>query len=75
MERACVVGEFNHWDVNANPMKRMKDGSLSLSMEIPAGREYRFRYFVNQQIWFNDTEADGYEYCPFAGADNALLRI
>ena len=75
MRQACVVGEFNNWNVGASPMKRLKDGSLSLLMEIPVGHEYRFRYLTDLQHWINEPEADGYEYCPFAGADNSLLNI
>ncbi len=72
---ASVVGEFNDWNTEAAFMKPQKDGSLSVMLEIPAGREYRFRYFVDNQRWMNEAQADGYEYCPFAGTDNSLLNI
>ncbi len=72
---ASVVGEFNDWNAEAAPMKPQKDGSLSVVLEIPAGREYRFRYFVDYHRWMNEAQADGYEYCPFAGTDNSLLNI
>lgn len=71
----CVVGEFNDWSHSANPLKRLKDGSFSGMVEIPAGKEYRFRYLVDRQHWINEAQADGYEYCPFAGTDNSLLNI
>lgn len=70
-----VVGEFNGWDVASHPMKRLKDGGFSLQMNIPSGKEYRFRYFVDNARWANEPEADGYEYCHFAGCDNSLLNI
>ena len=71
----CVVGEFNEWDPAAYPLKLQKDGSLSAEFEIPIGREYRFRYLVDKNRWLNDSQADGYEYCPFASCDNSLLNI
>jgi 1,4-alpha-glucan branching enzyme len=72
---ACIVGEFNEWDPAAGLMKLQKDGSLTAVLEIPVGREYRFRYFVDHCRWLNDSHADGYEYCPFSGCDNSLLNI
>ena len=74
--QASVVGEFNGWDPKATPMKPQKDGSLSAVLEIPSGREYRFRYyFTDKHRWMNEPHADGYEYCPFAASDNSLLNI
>ena len=72
---ASVVGEFNDWNPEATPMKPQKDGAFSVLLEIPAGREYRFRYFLDKSRWVNEVQADGYEYCPFAGVDNSLLNI
>lgn len=74
-QHAHVVGEFNGWNHLAHPMKRQKDGSFNLTVEIPAGREYRFRYLIDGSRWVNESEADGYEYCHFAGCDNSLLNI
>ena len=71
----CVVGEFNEWNAAASPLKLQKDGSLTAVLEIPTGREYRFRYLVGKHRWLNEPEADGYEYCSFAGCDNSLLNI
>ena len=70
-----VVGEFNQWDTTATTLKLQKDGSLSVVLEIPVGKEYRFRYLLDKDRWLNESQADGYEYCPLAGCDNSLLNI
>ena len=73
-ETAVVCGDFNEWDVNANPMKKLKDGSFSLSISVPAGQTYRFRYLLDGERWENDWEPDGYEPNEH-GEDNSLLTV
>jgi 1,4-alpha-glucan branching enzyme len=55
---AVVVGEFNDWDPTATPMKRKKDGSFSVSVNLDSGKEYRFRYWLDRQRWENDPQPD-----------------
>ncbi|MCA9972681.1 MAG: isoamylase early set domain-containing protein [Anaerolineales bacterium] len=59
-ETAVLVGAFNDWDMNAKPMRRLKDGSFSQTMWLPAGESYRFRYLLDGERWENDWEADAY---------------
>lgn len=35
--RVSVVGDFNHWDPNANPMTRQADGGWTASLELGHG--------------------------------------
>ncbi|UZP69027.1 isoamylase early set domain-containing protein [Desulfovibrio mangrovi] len=69
-----VVGDFNGWNENACPMKKNKDGSFSALVELETGKDYRFRYLSKGQ-WYNDAEADRYEYCSFAMADNSVISL
>jgi 1,4-alpha-glucan branching enzyme len=55
---AAVLGEFNAWDAEAHPMKKLKDGSFSATVSLDAGREYRFRYLLDGDKWDNDRESD-----------------
>ncbi len=72
-----LVGEFNDWDAQATPMRRLKDGAFTAEVELETGREYRFRYLLvgGATGWLNDGRADSYEYCPFAGTDNSLVSV
>ncbi len=58
-KQASVVGEFNGWDSQANPLKKIK-GVWKTTLELEQGHEYQFRYFVNGSEWYNDPEADRY---------------
>ena len=56
----ALVGEFNDWDATRNPMKQRKGGRFSTTISLQAGREYRFRYFLDGERWENDWNADKY---------------
>ena len=40
---AHVVGEFNDWSTVVMPMRRLKSGAFSATMELPTGQSYPFR--------------------------------
>lgn len=57
-ENATIVGDFNNWDVTESPMKRLKNGDFTLTLELPCDREYNFRYLVDTKRWDNEWFAD-----------------
>lgn len=71
-ESVHLVGDFNNWDETVSPMKREKDGSFVLTLELETGHEYQFRYLVNGDEWHNDWKADKYVPNPYSG-DNSVL--
>ena len=56
----AVLGDFNSWDPEANPLKKRKDGTFSTTVSLKAGQEYRFRYLLDGETWENDGEADDF---------------
>ncbi len=73
-----LVGEFNDWDKSALPMTRLKSGEFKVTIDLPVGREYRFRYLISNpegKTWANDWAADKYVSCSFSGADNSVLVL
>ena len=70
-----VLGEFNEWNpANAVKMKAAKK-EFTAVVELPVGRDYQFRYLVNDSIWENDWNADNYVASPFDGIDNSVVYI
>jgi hypothetical protein len=67
-----LVGDFNNWDTEATPMKRTKGGVFRVMLELEPGREYKFRYLVNREHWFNDWHADAYGTNDY-GEDNCIV--
>ena len=72
-ETVAIVGEFNSWDLeNGIAMKKQKNGIFKATVELESGKEYQFRYLVDGETWFNDTEADAYVASPF-GSENCVV--
>lgn len=69
-EAVRIVGEFNGWE--GTTMDRQKDGSWKATVALQPGREYEFRYWVDNERWQNDPAADRYVRNPF-GADNSVV--
>ncbi len=68
-----VVGDFNEWDVRANPMKRLKKGGFTLTMELDKDHEFQFKYIIDGKQWENDWEADKYIPSSLGTWDNSVV--
>ena len=53
-------------------MKKQKDGSFAVTLNLAKDSEYQFRYLINGSEWHNDWEADKYVPNPFSG-DNSVV--
>lgn len=67
-----LVGDFNNWDRGALPMKRAKDGAWRAEIKLEAGREYQYRYLINDSEWHNDQNADKYVTHPYGGENSVV---
>lgn len=69
-----IVGEFNDWNRTASPMKRLKNGDFTVTLELPRDRKYRFRYLIDGSHWENDWNADRYVQNPY-GCDDSVVIV
>jgi len=70
---AHVVGEFNNWTQSDAPMKKLKNGTFAATIELPIGREFQFRYLLDNNVWMNDSDADRFVPTPFGDSENCVL--
>ena len=59
-ESVKVIGDFNNWDINVEPMKPLKTGAFTQTINLTSGNPVQFRYLVNNSIWVNDHDADDF---------------
>jgi 1,4-alpha-glucan branching enzyme len=71
-QAAAVCGEWNGWSADADVMKRDADGGFSVTVDLDAGRAYRFRYLLDGRRWDNDWAADAYVRNDFGGDDSVV---
>ena len=69
-----LCGDFNAWSPADHYMKRRKDGRLSTTISLQAGRAYQFKYLLDGQRWENDPAADGYVPNDY-GSEDSLVKV
>ncbi len=69
-----LVGDFNDWDRESDPMKEKKDGSFYTAVTLETGKSYQFRYLIDGETWENDWQADA--YVPNEqGSENSVVEV
>jgi 1,4-alpha-glucan branching enzyme len=74
-QKAYVVGEFNDWSTSATPMKRLKNGAFTATIDLEKGREYQFRYLLGEHHWENETDADRQIATPYGDSRNSVIAV
>ncbi len=72
---ANIVGEFNDWSITANPMKRLKSGAITATLDMEKGRAYQFRYVLGKNHWENENEADKIVPSPYGDSKNSVIIV
>jgi 1,4-alpha-glucan branching enzyme len=70
-----LVGDFNNWSKTDTPLKKKKDGTFEISLALVSGKEYQFRYLVDDSHWENDWNADKYVLNPYGNEENSVILI
>jgi 1,4-alpha-glucan branching enzyme len=72
-ERVNLVGDFNNWQTTQHELHQARsDGNWRITLELPVGQEYQFRYLINGHDWLNDWHADKYVANRY-GTDNSVV--
>ena len=70
-----LVGDFNNWDEYANPMRSLKNGAFSATIDLEINREYEFRYWIDGKYWDNDWAADKYVPTVYGDSENSVIVV
>lgn len=68
-----LAGDFNNWDLESIPMKESKTGDFSASVELEKGKEYQFRYLLDNAVWLNEEQADKHIPNAFQGENSVVI--
>ena len=70
-----LVGDFNQWDQSTIPMKKLKNGDFTATINLAKDSQYQFRYLLDNKVWENDWNADAYIASPLSFADNSVVQV
>lgn len=62
IDNVRIAGDFNDCDLYCEPMKALKKGGLTQSLDRSLGKSYQFKYLINDAIWTYNPESD--EFVP-----------
>ena len=73
-ETVTVAGSWNEWNAEAEPLKKLKNGTFKTTLNLEAGNSYEFKYVVDGQ-WTNEDQADAYAWSDYAATENSVLNL
>lgn len=71
-DSVSVMGLNSDW-AHSIVMKKKKDGSFSVDVNLPRDSRHEFKYLVNEKEWLNDPEADSEVPNAFGGTNSLLV--
>ena len=74
-KKITLAGDFNDWETESLPMKQLKSGDFTLTLDLPTEQSYQFRYLYDGQVWENDWEADEYIPSGVGNTENSVVII
>lgn len=72
-ESVQLIGEFNDWAADAAPMKKLKNGGFTQTIDLDSDKEFRFRYLLDGETWENDWAADKYVVSLASFEDDSIV--
>jgi len=73
-DTVVAVGDFNEWNAEATPLKKLKNGKFKATIDLETGKSYEFRYIVDGE-YVNEEQADAHVFNEFAGTENGVLEL
>ncbi len=74
-ESITIVGDFNNWSKTDLPLKKLKNGTFSVTIDLKRDREYQYRYLIDSTRWENDWNADKYVPAPLGNSENSVVVV
>lgn len=72
-DSVAIAGDFTDWQ--ETPMKKLKSGDFTVTLDLEKDSKYQFRYKVNEESWENDWAADEYIPSPVSLEDNSVVVV
>lgn len=69
-----LVGDFNKWNAESTPLKKLKKGPFKTIVDLEIGKSYEYKYIVDG-VYQNDQEPDALIFNKYANAENSLIKL
>lgn len=72
--KISLVGDFNEWQADATPLKKLKNGTFKVALDLPANESFEYKFIIDGE-YTNDPEAEKLIWNEFAKAENSLIEL
>ena len=73
--QAGLAADFNGWRPEKTPMKALKNGDFTVTVELEKGHEYQYRYVIGGGAWVTDDAAEKYVHSTYGDCHNAVVVV
>lgn len=70
-KKVVLVGDFNDWKLDTDQLKEKKD-AWEIELRLKPESTYRFKYYIDDERWENDENADEYVSNNFGTEDSIV---
>lgn len=74
VKELSLVGDFNEWNTSATPLKKLKNGTFKVILDLDVNKSYEYK-FVADGKYINDNEAEALVYNDYANSENCLISL
>lgn len=68
-----LTGDFNEWDPKATKMKALKSGDFTVTINLPVGDEFSFKYLLDGSDYICEPSADKEVANEFGGVNSVVI--
>jgi serine protease AprX len=73
-QNVALAGDFNDWDPSCTPFTKQPDGMWRAEIEMLSAGSYRYKFVVDQTLWFDDP-CNGLKVTDGHGGFNSVLHV
>ena len=55
--------------------KLVKDGSFSIVVDLEVGKEYEFKYLLDNVVWLTDDDAEKHVVTHYGDSSNSVISV
>ena len=72
-QRVALVGDFNHWNLWSQTMRKQPSGLWEITVDLAPGR-YQYKFLVDGNQWLTDPKAKEQASNQY-GTNNSVIEV
>ena len=74
-KKVAIAGDFNDWSTKKDMLKKLKNGTFKITLDLETGKEYQYKFLIDGEKWENDWDAEKYVASGLGAEENSLVTV